>query len=90
MENTDRLDIVLGELSTYIKNKARGNYYGDNQVQVIDLLRTTGDLDSFCRGNAIKYITRFKRKLNSDSEIDLFKAIHYILIMIMEIEEDPN
>ena len=58
----EKLDKVLEDLNTYINNKKQGNYYGNNKVQVIDLLRTSGDLDGFCRGNAIKYITRYKRK----------------------------
>ncbi len=79
-------DRVLEDLGNYVKTKEKGNYYGDDKVQVLDLLKSSGDLGSFCRGNAIKYITRAGRKAQS-SELDLFKAIHYILIMILENED---
>ena len=77
---------VLEDLANYVKSKQKGNYYGDEKVQVVDLLRSSGDLNSFCRGNAIKYIIRAGRKAQL-SELDLFKAIHYILIMILENED---
>jgi len=78
-------DKLLEDLGNYIKGKEKGNYYGD-KIQVIDLLRSSGDLGSFCRGNAIKYIIRAGRKAEM-AELDLFKAIHYILIMILENED---
>ena len=43
----ERLDKVLEDLNLYINTKKQGNYYGNNKVQVIDLLRTSGDLDGF-------------------------------------------
>ena len=81
-----RWDKVLEDLANYVKTKEEGNYYGDDKVQVLDLLKSSGDLGSFCRGNAIKYIIRAGRKAEM-AELDLFKAIHYILIMILENED---
>ena len=79
-------DKVLEDLGNYVNTKEKGNYYGDDTVQVVDLLRSSDDLDSFCRGNAIKYIIRAGKKAEM-AELDLFKAIHYILIMILENED---
>ena len=78
---------VLEDLANYVKSKQKGNYYGDEKVQVVDLLRSSGDLNSFCRGNAIKYIVRAGKKDSTMNELDLFKAIHYILIIITENED---
>ena len=52
------------------------SYYGDKDVQVIDLLKSTGDVNAFCRGNAIKYICRSGHKDNTVE--DLEKAIVYL------------
>ena len=79
-------DKLLEDLGNYVKDKEKSNYYGDDTVQVVDLLRSSDDLDSFCRGNAIKYIIRAGKKVDL-VELDLFKAIHYILIMILENED---
>ena len=71
---------TIKDVSEYIRS--RKSYYGDD-VQVIDLLKSTGDLDSFCKGNAIKYVSRYGKK-GSNRE-DLLKAIHYI-VLLMEVE----
>jgi len=39
---------------------------------------------SYCQGNVIKYITRYKYKNGVE---DLKKAIHYIEFMIKELED---
>ena len=69
---------TIKEISEYIRS--RKAYYGDD-VQVIDLLKSTGDLDSFCRGNIIKYVSRYGKKDGEDKQ-DLFKAIHYIVLLM--------
>ena len=77
---------VIKNVSEYIVSKK--SYYGDD-VQVIDLLRSTGDLNSFCRGNAIKYIARYGKKFGNDRE-DLLKAIHYIVLMMETDKPEPK
>ena len=58
------------------------SYYGDKDVQVIDLLKSTGDVNAFCRCNAIKYIARWGVKTDETNVEDLYKAIHYIMILL--------
>ena len=46
---------ILKEVERYVRIKRTDlSYYGDKDVQVMDLLKSTGDADAFCRGNAIK------------------------------------
>ena len=81
---------TIKDVSEYIRS--RKGYYGDD-VQVIDLLKSTGDLNSFCIGNVIKYVSRYgKKPWQSDyvCEQDLLKAIHYIVLLMENAPKDPT
>ena len=79
-----KLDVVFDDVKKYIKCKMdESGYYGEG-IQVVDLLSSTDDLMGFCRGNIIKYIARYGKKTNFKDTNDLYKAIHYIILMIME------
>lgn len=85
-----KLQIITEKIYKYIDGKRSGSsYYGDKSVQVVDLLRTTGDLEAFCRGNIIKYISRWGKKDGEKNMDDLYKAIHYI-VMLLEEERDGS
>ena len=58
-----------------------GNHYKDCKIQPIEFI--VGNDLTFCEGNAIKYITRHRRK--GEGAKDIEKAIHY-LEMILETE----
>jgi hypothetical protein len=58
-----------------------GDHYKDCKIQPIEYI--VGNDLTFCEGNAIKYITRHRRK--GEGAKDIEKAIHY-LEMILEME----
>ena len=58
-----------------------GNHYKDCKIQPIEYI--VGNDLTFCEGNAVKYITRHRRK--GEGAKDIQKAIHY-LEMILETE----
>ena len=58
-----------------------GSHYKDCKIQPIEYI--VGNDLTFCEGNAIKYITRHRRK--GEGAKDIHKAIHY-LEMILETE----
>ena len=58
-------------------------HYNSGQYEVMDVIEDAGFGEDFCLGNALKYITRHRRK--GDGAKDIHKAIHY-LEMILEIE----
>ena len=58
-----------------------GKHYKDCKIQPIDYIMENNL--TFCEGNALKYITRHRRK--GDGAKDIHKAIHY-LEMILEVE----
>jgi len=76
-------------IKTDIKKKAMkatlkqvgGNHYKDCKIQPIEYI--VGNDLTFCEGNAVKYITRHRRK--GEGAKDIQKAIHY-LEMILETE----
>jgi hypothetical protein len=49
----------------------------DVPIQPIDYIEANGL--GFCEGNIIKYVTRYKRK---DGVKDLYKAMHYLTMLI--------
>ena len=59
-----------------------GNHYKNMLIQPIEFI--TKNKLSFCQGNAIKYICRYKEKNGHE---DLAKAKHYIDLM-MELENE--
>ena len=79
----EKIDRIFLDVVDYINKVVESGNYG-NKIQVIDLLESTGDLEGFCKGNAIKYVARYGKKTDSSDLTDLYKAIHYIILMIME------
>ena len=52
-------DESIKALQDYISTTYGGHYTSDNNnVQTLDLIESVGDAESFCRSNAIKYLSR--------------------------------
>ena len=77
------IDRAFLDVIDYITRSIESGNYG-NKIQVVDLLESTGDLIGFCKGNAIKYVAMYGKKTDHQDLTDLYKAIHYIILMIME------
>jgi len=73
----------LDDVIEYIENTYNQYYVGDddNGTQIQDLLNSIGVAEHFCQGNAMKYIARYGRK-KGKNKLDLYKAIHYILLLM--------
>ena len=84
-----RFKEILDDVLSFTASEKETAKYG-NGVQVVDLLASTGDLMGFCKGNVIKYVSRHGKKTETNDPSDLFKAIHYILIMILEMNNADN
>ena len=85
----NNLNTILSEINEYVRDKTMGGYYGEN-VQVVDLLKSTGDFESFCRGSIIKYVARWGRKGEKKNVLDLYKSIHYIILLLLECENETG
>ena len=73
-------DIGLKDLGEYVDTTYGGHYTSnDNNVQTLDIIESVGDAKSFCRSNAIKYLTRYDKK--GQANRDILKAAHYCLLL---------
>ena len=73
-------DESIKALQDYISTTYGGHYTSDNNnVQTLDLIESVGDAESFCRSNAIKYLSRYDKK--GQAKRDILKASHYSLLL---------
>ena len=73
-------DKSIKDLKDYVSSTYSGHYTtkGSN-VQTLDLIESVGDAESFCRSNAIKYLSRYDKK--GQAKRDILKAMHYCLLL---------
>ena len=79
---------ILKEIEDYIES-TYGQHYSSKDIQVQDLFKSIGIASDFSRGNAMKYLARYGKK-NGKNESDLFKAIHYIILLITSERQIQN
>ena len=73
-------DESIKALQDYIATTYGGHYTSkENNVQTLDLIESVGDAESFCRSNAIKYLSRYDKK--GQANRDILKALHYTLLL---------
>ncbi len=73
-------DKGIKDLSDYVTSTYQGHYTNDNSdVQTLDLIHSVGDAESFCRSNAIKYLSRYDKK--GQAKRDILKSMHYCLLL---------
>ena len=73
-------DESIQALKDYISTTYGGHYTSNNNsVQTLDLIESVGDAESFCRSNAIKYLSRYDKK--GQAKRDILKALHYSLLL---------
>ena len=73
-------DESIEALKNYISTTYGGHYTSaNNDVQTLDLIESVGDAESFCRSNAIKYLSRYDKK--GQAKRDILKALHYTLLL---------
>jgi len=73
-------DKGIKDLKDYVASTYSGHYTtkGSN-VQTLDLIESVGDAESFCRSNAIKYLSRYDKK--GQAKRDILKALDYTLLL---------
>ena len=73
-------DEGIRDLKEYVSSTYQGHYTNNNSdVQTLDLIHSVGDAESFCRSNAIKYLSRYDKK--GQAKRDILKAMHYCLLL---------
>ena len=85
-------DESIKALQDYISTTYGGHYTSkENNVQTLDLIESVGDAESFCRSNAIKYLSRYDKK--GQAKRDILKALHYTLLLYHfsgQLNENPT
>ena len=79
---------TLGRVREYISNTYDA-HYAQGRIQATEIIADQGLAEGFCLGNIIKYAQRFGKKGKNfeEKEYDLFKIIHYAIILLHEIEQ---
>ena len=73
-------DKGIADLKSYVASTYQGHYTNKNSdTQTLDLIHSVGDAESFCRSNAIKYLSRYDKK--GSAKNDILKAMHYCLLL---------
>ena len=73
-------DKGIADLKSYVASTYQGHYTNKNSDgQTLDLIHSVGDAESFCRSNAIKYLSRYDKK--GSAKNDILKAMHYCLLL---------
>ena len=73
-------DKSIKDLKDYVASTYNGHYTNEkSDVQTLDLIHSVGDAESFCRSNAIKYLSRYDKK--GQAKRDILKAMHYCLLL---------
>lgn len=73
----------LNLIAEYIRKTFSEHYAQPDGLQTTDIWRSLGSLETTARDTAIKYLMRYGRKDGRNLK-DLYKAIHYIMLMIVE------
>ena len=81
-------DKTLEELKKYI-DSTYGQHYGKGNIQATEFVFDSGHGESFCVGNILKYAQRFGKK-EGENTADLYKIIHYAIILLGEIEKKKD
>lgn len=79
-------DKIFDELQQYI-NSTYGAHYVNEGIQVIDVWKARGTLESTASDTALKYLMRFGKK-DGKNRKDLLKAIHYIMLMMYTMDNN--
>ena len=73
-------DVGIKDLKDYVSSTYNGHYTNKNSdTQTLDLIHSVGDAESFCRSNALKYLSRYDKK--GSAKQDILKAMHYCLLL---------
>ena len=84
-------DEIIKELEDYIRGTYGAHYVGENDIQSIEYMDTLDAAVGFCKGNIIKYTSRYGKKAGNN-KADLMKVLHYTILLayFSDLEEKRN
>ena len=82
-------DRIMTKVKHYI-DSTYGKHYGSGKFQATEVIFDAQHGEGFCIGNIMKYAQRYGKKNGHDNR-DLFKIIHYAIILIgQKIKEEEE
>ena len=81
-------DIIQDHLKNYIDATYK-QHYAQAKTQTTEIVFENGHGEGFCIGNIIKYAQRFGKK-DGRNDKDLYKVIHYAIILLGNIQEEKE
>ena len=81
-------DNLIEELQKYV-DSTYDQHYSKNKFQATEFIIDAGHGEGFCIGNIMKYAQRFGKK-NGKQESDLYKVIHYAIILLGHMEDEKQ
>ena len=72
-------DAIIEEISAYVNN-TYDQHYSEGEGQTLDFIEACGDAKAFCRGNILKYASRYDKK--GTPKKDILKIIHYAMLLL--------
>ena len=88
MEYKFNEDRVIKHLQKYI-DKTYELHYGKGKIQSTEFIFDSEHGEGFCIGNILKYAQRYGKKNGKDTS-DLYKIIHYAIILLGKLEEEKR
>ena len=79
-------DLIMSRLEQYVNN-TYNQHYAQEGKQTTEIVFENGHGEGFCIGNIIKYAQRFGKK-DGKNEKDLYKVIHYAIILLGAMHEE--
>ena len=79
-------DLIQTRLKNYI-DSTYNQHYAQAKTQTTEIVFENGHGEGFCIGNIIKYAQRFGKK-NGRNEKDLYKVLHYTIILLGAMHEE--
>jgi len=73
-------DLYIKDIKDYV-DSTYGQHYVNDGIQVVDVWKARGTLETTAADTAIKYIMRYGKK-DGKNRKDLLKAVHYIMLMM--------
>ena len=79
-------DKIIKEIKKHIDKTYEG-HYNKNKFQATEFIIDSGHGEGFCIGNILKYAQRFGKK-EGRNEKDLYKVIHYAIILLGQMADE--
>ena len=72
---------LMNEFVEYVNSTYKQHYVGEDNVQAMELIASSGHGSGFTMGNIIKYSSRYGKKDGKNRD-DVMKMLHYALLAL--------